>query len=109
MQVINYVILKIMQEFCDYDVKVFDLSLGAAKLEESPNFEQSAARLTGLDLESGHARAVQIRGSRKGICEELLQLLVENWRGTRGDDIETLDYKAEEGVAIIIFKDADSA
>ena len=99
-----------MPEFWNSDGKVFDLSLVATKLEDSPNLElngaeQSAARLTGLDPESCCTRAVQVRGSRNGICEGLLQLLFE----TGGDVIETLDYNAEEGIAIIICKDADSA
>ena len=89
---------------------MFNLSLVAAKLEDSPNLElngaeETTARLSGLDPESCCPTAVQVRGSRKGICEELLQLLFE----TGGDVIETLDYNAEDGIAIIICKDADSA
>ncbi len=107
-----------MPKFCIFVVNVFDLSLGAAKLEDLPSLQLngaqlSVARLTdtlaGLDPESCRPRAVQVQGIRSGTPEELLQLLFENRHRTGGGGIETLDYDAEEGIAIIIFKDADSA
>ena len=107
-----------MPKFRNCDVKVFDLSPGAAKLEVTPDLMLSGTRLSiarlthalaGLDPESCRPRAVQVQGIRRGTPEELLQLLFENRLRTGGGAIESLDYDDEEGIAIIIFEDADSA
>ena len=107
-----------MPKFHNSDGKVFYLSPGAAKLEDTPNLKLSGSRLSvarlthylaGLDPERCRPRAVQVQGIRHRTPEELLQLLFENRLRTGGGDIESLDYDAEEGIAVIIFKDADSA
>ena len=104
--------------FHDSDVEVFDLSPGATKLEDTPDLKLSgsllsvarlAHSLAGLDPDRCRPRAVQVRRIRHGTPEELLQLLFENRLRTGGGDIESLDYDAEEGIAVIIFEDADSA
>ena len=62
----------------------------------------------GLDPESCRPRAIQVHGLHQNETTDMLQLFFENKRSCGGGEIEDLDYDAEEGVAVIIYKDADS-
>ena len=64
----------------------------------------------GLDHESCRPRAIQVLGLHQNASTETLRLLFENRRTCGGDggEIEDLDFDAEEGVAVIVYKDADS-
>ena len=62
----------------------------------------------GLDRESCRPRAIQVKGISKGVSKEFLELVFENRRTSDGGEIELIDYDDEEGIAVIIFNDADS-
>jgi len=93
-------------------------SSGTTQLE-TENLQFEGAQLSvnslcdiyaGLDRESCRPRAIQVHGLPNNTSTERLRLVFENRRTCGGDggDIEDLDFDAEEGVAVIVYKDADS-
>ena len=91
-------------------------SLGITQLE-TENLKFGGAQLSvntlcdiyaGLDPESCRPRAIQVHGLHQNTPIDMLELFFENKRACGGGEIELLDYDAEEGVAVIVYKDADS-
>ena len=80
------------------------LRLGGAQLSVNTLCDIYA----GLDPDSCRPRAIQVHRLHQNESTDMLQLFFENKRSCGGGDIEDLDFDAEEGVAVILYKDADS-
>ena len=62
----------------------------------------------GCSLKSCRPRAIQVHGLPKNTSTDMVQLFFENKRTCDGGDTEQLDFDAEEGIAVVVYKDADS-
>ena len=98
-------------------VIVYYSSEDAAKRLSMEKLHLLRARLTvtplidvydGLDRELCRPKAIRVKRIGPRTSEEFLRLFFENQRECGGGDIEQLDYDPQEGIAVIIFEDADS-
>ncbi|KAI0223125.1 Protein mono-ADP-ribosyltransferase PARP14, partial [Lamellibrachia satsuma] len=111
-------------ESCDYDaetgvaVVAFKNAQGATKLMSLEQLTLGGVQMSitplrnayaGLDREACRPRAVRVCGIGRDTSNEFLTLFFGNRRMCGGGDIEELEYDNEQGVAIITYKDPESA
>ena len=80
------------------------LELEGARLSVTPLSDN----YDGLDRESCRPRAIKLEGIGKVTPSEILTLFFEIRRRSGGGDIEKFDYDNDEGIAVIIFNNANS-